>query len=86
MNALITKIFLFPIETFYFNNISQTKRFCFILQKDCSKGKLDKKKFIEVYKQFYPTGKADKFCSHVFKTFDTDNSGEIGKIHLIIFE
>ena len=40
---------------------------------------MDKKKFIEVYKQFYPTGKADKFCSHVFKTFDTDNSGEIGK-------
>ncbi|CAF0994561.1 unnamed protein product [Didymodactylos carnosus] len=50
--------------------------------KDCSKGKLDKKKFIEVYKQFYPTGKADKFCSHVFKTFDTDNSGEIGKHEL----
>ena len=40
---------------------------------------MDKKKFIEVYKQFYPSGKADKFCSHVFKTFDTDNSGEIGK-------
>ncbi|CAF3955444.1 unnamed protein product, partial [Rotaria sp. Silwood1] len=47
--------------------------------KDCPKGKLDKQKFIEVYKQFYPTGKADKFCSHVFKTFGTDNSGEIGK-------
>jgi neurocalcin delta len=46
---------------------------------------LDKKKFIEVYKQFYPTGKADKFCSHVFKTFDTDNSGEIGKINKILF-
>jgi hypothetical protein len=26
------------------------------------KGKLDKKKFIDVYKQFYPHGKADKFC------------------------
>ena len=25
-------------------------------------GKLDKKKFIDVYKQFYPHGKADKFC------------------------
>jgi neurocalcin delta len=34
---------------------------------------------VEVYKQFYPSGKADKFCSHVFKTFDTDNSGEIGR-------
>lgn len=40
--------------------------------KDCPKGQLDKKKFIEVYKVFYPQGKADKFCSHVFKVFDTD--------------
>jgi Ca2+-binding EF-hand superfamily protein len=45
--------------------------------KDCPKGKLDKKKFIEVYKQFYPHGKADKFCGHVFKTFDRDNSGKL---------
>ncbi|CAF1365003.1 unnamed protein product [Adineta steineri] len=52
--------------------------------KDCSKGKLDKKKFIEVYKQFYPTGKADKFCTHVFKTFDTDNSGEIDFVEFLI--
>jgi Ca2+-binding EF-hand superfamily protein len=45
--------------------------------KDCPKGRLDKKKFIDVYKQFYPHGKADKCCGHVFKTFDTDSSGEI---------
>ena len=25
-------------------------------------GKLDKKKFVDVYRQFYPHGKADKFC------------------------
>lgn len=30
--------------------------------KDCPKGKLDKKKFVDVYKQFYPHGKAEKFC------------------------
>lgn len=34
--------------------------------KDCPKGKLDKKKFIEIYKQFYPQGKADKFCGYVY--------------------
>ena len=39
--------------------------------KDCPKGQLTKKKFIEVYKVFYPHGKADKFCSLVFKVFDT---------------
>ncbi|RNA44289.1 neuronal calcium sensor 2-like [Brachionus plicatilis] len=52
--------------------------------KDCPKGKLDKKKFIDVYKQFYPHGKADKFCGHVFKTFDTDGSGEIDFVEFLI--
>lgn len=52
----------------------------FVLQKDCPSGKLNKKKFIEVYKQFYPTGKAEKFCEYVFRTFDTDNSSSIGNV------
>jgi Ca2+-binding EF-hand superfamily protein len=30
----------------------------------------------EIFEIFHP-GKADKFCSHAFKVFDTDNSGEI---------
>lgn len=30
--------------------------------RDCPNGRLDKKKFIEVYKRFYPQGKADAFC------------------------
>lgn len=33
--------------------------------RDCPSGKLDKKKFIDVYKQFYPQGKADSFCKSV---------------------
>ena len=32
---------------------------------------------MEVYSQFYPNGDAEKFCEHVFRTFDTDNSGKI---------
>ncbi|KAI3381783.1 hypothetical protein SNEBB_002036 [Seison nebaliae] len=52
--------------------------------KDCSSGKLSKKKFVEVYKQFYPVGKADKFCEHVFRTFDTDSSGEIDFVEFLI--
>lgn len=52
--------------------------------KDCPKGQLNKKKFLEVYKVFYPHGKADKFCSHVFKVFDTDNSGLIDFTELLV--
>ncbi|CAF0888334.1 unnamed protein product [Adineta ricciae] len=45
--------------------------------RDCPSGKLDKKKFVEVYKQFYPQGKADSFCKHAFATFDSNNDGTI---------
>ena len=41
--------------------------------KDCPKGELDKRKFTDVYKEFYPQGKADKFCAQVFSVFDADN-------------
>ena len=44
---------------------------------DCPKGLLDKKKFTEVYKEFFPFGKAEKFSTEVFKLFDTDHSGSI---------
>jgi Ca2+-binding EF-hand superfamily protein len=30
-----------------------------------------------VYKDFFPSGSAEGFCEHVFRTFDTDNSGFI---------
>ncbi|RNA03142.1 neuronal calcium sensor 2 [Brachionus plicatilis] len=52
--------------------------------KDCPKGQLDKKKFMDAYKAFYPQGKADKFCSHVFKVFDFDNSGKIDFTEFLI--
>lgn len=52
--------------------------------KDCPKGELDKKKFTEVYKEFYPQGKADKFCGQVFQVFDLDQSGKINFIEFLI--
>jgi len=52
--------------------------------KDCPKGQLDKKKFVDAYKVFYPQGKADKFCNHVFKVFDFDNSGQIDFTEFLI--
>jgi len=44
---------------------------------DCPTGQLTKKKFIDIYKQFYPSGRAEKFCEHVFRTFDSDCNGFI---------
>ena len=41
---------------------------------DCPNGELSKSKFIEVYQQLFPNGDAQKFCSHIFRTFDSDNS------------
>lgn len=45
---------------------------------------MDKKKFIEAYQSFYPQGKADKFCGHVFKVFDVDQSGRIDFTEFLI--
>ncbi|CAF0778260.1 unnamed protein product [Rotaria sordida] len=52
--------------------------------RDCPNGKLDKKKFFEVYKKFYPEGKAEKFCAQVFKTFDSDDNGYIDFVEFLI--
>ncbi|KAI1715172.1 EF hand domain-containing protein [Ditylenchus destructor] len=32
---------------------------------------------LALYKDFFPSGSAEGFCEHVFRTFDTDNSGFI---------
>lgn len=52
--------------------------------KDCPSGQLDKKKFTEVYKEFYPQGKAEKFCAQVFEVFDSDHSGKIDFTEFLI--
>ena len=48
-----------------------------LVQRDCPNGQLTRDKFLEVYSSFFPQGNADKFCEHVFRTFDSDNSGKI---------
>ena len=50
---------------------------CCAFQRDCPNGQLTRDKFLEVYSSFFPQGNADKFCEHVFRTFDSDNSGKI---------
>lgn len=44
---------------------------------DCPNGKLTPGTFIEMYKMFFPSGDAEKFCQNVFRTFDADKSGTI---------
>ncbi|XP_013399328.1 neuronal calcium sensor 2 [Lingula anatina] len=45
--------------------------------RDCPTGQLSRTKFLQVYSEFFPSGNAEEFCEHVFRTFDTDNSGRI---------
>ncbi|KAI0989843.1 hypothetical protein GJ496_002156 [Pomphorhynchus laevis] len=51
---------------------------------DCPNGKLDKKKLNEAYQICYPSEKREKFVNHVFRTFDTDNSGYIDFVEFLV--
>lgn len=46
-------------------------------QVDCPDGKLSRDKFIEIYKVFFKGGNPEKFCQHVYRTFDEDGNGWI---------
>lgn len=58
-------------------NKQQIKQWYKGFMRDCPNGQLTRKKFLEVYASFFPDGNAEKFCEHVFRTFDSDNSGKI---------
>ncbi|KAI3389149.1 hypothetical protein SNEBB_009812 [Seison nebaliae] len=45
--------------------------------KDCPNGKLDKKRFMKMYKQIYASSKVEKICGFVFRAFDGDKNGTI---------
>ena len=44
---------------------------------DCPEGKLSKNAFLKIYSKCFPTGNAEEFCEHVFRTFDSDRNGFI---------
>lgn len=46
-------------------------------KQDCPSGRLSRSKFLEIYSMFFTTGNPEKFCDHVFRTFDADNNGHI---------
>ncbi|CAF3733332.1 unnamed protein product [Rotaria sp. Silwood1] len=45
--------------------------------RDCPNGRLDKKKFLQVYEQFYPGGNAKAYCKYAFDAFDQNDDGTI---------
>lgn len=51
--------------------------FSILLQQDCPNGRLTPAKFVDMYKMFFPSGNAEEFCDHVFRTFDMDKNGYI---------
>lgn len=51
--------------------------FFYFFQQDCPNGRLTPAKFVDMYKMFFPSGNAEEFCDHVFRTFDMDKNGYI---------
>ena len=47
--------------------------------RDCPDRTMNQEQFVELYSRFYSQGNADKFATHVFRTFDNNNDGSIGK-------
>ena len=48
-----------------------------IFIKTCPNGNLTPDKLIDLYTPFISKGKAEQYCDHVFRTFDTDKNGFI---------
>ena len=46
-----------------------------IFIKECPNGNLTPDKLIDLYTPFISKGKAEQYCDHVFRTFDTDQNG-----------
>merc|ERR1712055_796804 len=44
---------------------------------DCPNGKLTPGSFTKIYSQCFPSGKAEDFCEHIFRNFNTDKNGYI---------
>jgi len=54
----------------------------FLLKRDCPTGELTRESFIQIYRQFFPKGRAENFCEHVFRAFDT---GKLEYMRTILF-
>ena len=62
----------------YFNAKEVKRRYSGFLI-DCPNGTLNREQFIDLYVSFYASTDAKKFAEHVFRTFDNNGDGKIGK-------
>ncbi len=72
------------LVSYVIGKLKMTSNFYFIFSNFSPNGKLSKDRFVTVYEQFYPGGKAKDFCKYAFSTFDRDNNGT-SKTHFKIF-
>lgn len=77
----LAKFLYVCINLYIYENSNNSKiynlAFLWMLQQDCPNGRLTPAKFVDMYKMFFPSGNAEEFCDHVFRTFDMDKNGYI---------
>ena len=54
-------------------------------RRDCPDGRLTLQQFTNIYSEFYGTQEAKRFAEHLFRTFDVNQDGRIGKNFLVNF-
>ena len=47
------------------------------MKNECPSGYIDKETFMDILGEFYPLGDAEKYASHVFRTFKPDDRGRV---------
>ena len=52
--------------------------------RDCPNGKMTQEQFFSMYRMLIPEGNTEKFCKHVFRTFDADNNGYIDFLEFLL--
>ena len=48
-----------------------------VFNKQAKNGRLSIRQFVTLFRSFFPGRNSDQFCEHVFRTFNTSNSGEL---------
>jgi neurocalcin delta len=56
---------------------TQIKKWYRGFMKDCPSGQLTRRRFLSIYRNLFPDGRAGAFYEHVFRTLDEDGSGTI---------
>ena len=57
----------------------ELKQWYELFMKDYPSGYMNRDQFLKVYKDYYKHGDPSGFSEHVFRVFDVNNDGKIGK-------